>query len=196
MVMMQNIDREELIMGTPVYRFYDFEIALVIAEYLAVRDIASKAPAEVAREIVAVARFAVPQDRKVGEWKPSDRHKASVGIELALRKLVRHRLLDWPSRWLKKHFNAFAEFATKDGRLERAEHFCFRCQVNLAERVIEAFLDTNGLGKNSVELRREASTVILFLDELRGYVPVVRCPECYRRRLARWIAKTRTADGS
>jgi hypothetical protein len=194
MVVTTNIDEEELIMGIPICKFYDFEIEQVITEYLTGRDIASKTPNEVAREIVDVAGLVVPQGRKVGKWKPSDRHKLSAAIKIALRKLVRHDL-HWPTPWLTKHFTAFRKFAISDGRLKKAQRFCFDCQVDEAVGVMEAFLTANGLREMGwLGLRYEASKFLLLRDQLRGHVPVLqRCPECDKKaRLARRVAKTST----
>jgi hypothetical protein len=179
-----NIDEEELIMGIPICKFYDFEIEQVITEYLTGRDIASKTPNEVAREIVDVAGLVVPQGRRrVGKWNPSDRHKLSAAIKISLRKFVHHHVLHWPSRWLTKHFTAFRKFAASDGRLKKAQRLCFDCRVDQAVGVIEAFLVANGSREmNWFELRYEASKFLLLQDMLRGHLPVLRrCPRCNRK---------------
>jgi hypothetical protein len=71
------------------------EIELVISEYLLAHDVAGRMPTDVAREIVEVARVAVPKVRKLGRH-PLDRTKLSTAVAAALEKLWRNEPLRRP----------------------------------------------------------------------------------------------------
>jgi hypothetical protein len=178
--------------GTPVCKFYDFEIEQVIAEYLLMPGVALRTPADVAREIVKIARFAVPQVRKEKAWMD-----LSTAIGIALEKIPRKKARQGPSRWLKKHLAAFEKFAAIDGRMEKAQSLCFDCQIDEAEDVIEVFLVANGLPEMDwFDLRVQAFTLVRFLEERRGHVSVRRCPECCSKaRLARRVVRASQRGG-
>jgi hypothetical protein len=127
--------------GTEVNTFHAEEIEQVIAEYLAAKDIGSKAPVDVAHEIVEVARVAVPKVRG-RRSQPLDRSKLSTATTAALEKLGRNEPLRRPvtPRWVKKHIAAFDEVAARDGRIAKAQNQCLHHEIEAARCVLEEFL--------------------------------------------------------
>jgi hypothetical protein len=168
--------------ATTYNTFHDEEIEQVIAEYLGAKEIAGRTAIDVAREIVEVARVAVPKARG-RRSRGLDRSKLSAEITASLERLGRNEPLRRPvtPRWVKKHIAAFDEFAARDGRMAKAQKLCLGHEIDEVRCVLKDFLMESELPEMELlELSMETYRLVTFLRERRGHKPESRCRECAR----------------
>jgi hypothetical protein len=125
--------------------------------------------------------------------RPLDRSKLSTATTAALEKLGRNEPLRRPvtPRWVKKHIAAFDEFATRDGRVAKAQNLCLHHEIRAVRCVLEDFLVESELPEmDPLALAMERYKLVMFLRERRGYRPQSRCLGCTRSgRLARRVVR-------